>query len=373
MTAYLAYNGGVNRAQRASPRMRVRYFDEQRLVNYAPLDKANDDTREQLTEAEWSKVQRFVLSGVNANTKRMYRAHWADFAYFCQINRLRSLPARPESIALYLATLAEGELKRSTLQARLAAIVKVHDWRFAGTADYTNPGRDPLVKLALGAAIRQRVLEREAVRQVDALSPDDIATLLDQLDEVYPGDANALKVACYRALLLIGFAGGFRRSELVAVRLRDVRRTTHGLRIVLPYSKTDQIGSGMDKFINKSTKVTALCPVRALDGWLAQSNIRSKGPDSWVFPSFGSRGQMRTTHLSDKMVALLVQKLARRSGFPNWRELGGHSLRAGFITSALRQGNAEWKVRRQTGHRSSQAFRRYIRGQQDGGDAATVL
>ena len=113
--------------------------------------------------------------------------------------------------------------------------------------------------------------------------------------------------------------------------------------------------------------------IRDRDGWLALSNIRSKGLDAWVFPSFGSRGQMRVTHLSDRMVALLVQKLARRSGFPNWKELGGHSLRAGFITSALRQGNAEWKVRRQTGHRSSQAFRRYIRGQQDGGDAATVF
>lgn len=344
-----------------------------RVVNYAPLDKASDDTREALTEAEWDKVKRFVLSGVNANTKRAYKAHWADFAYFCEINRLSSMPAKPETIALYLATLAEGELKRATIQARLAAITKVHDWRFAGTVTaYANPARDPLVKLSLGAAVRQRVLAREGVRQVDALSPDDIALMLDQLGDVYPGDANILKIACYRAMLLIGFAGGFRRSELVAVRLRDIKRTPNGIRITLPFSKTDQAGAGMDKFINRATD-PELCPVRALDSWLSQSNIRSIGLDAWVFPGFGSRGQLRSTHLSDKMVALLAQNLAKRAGFPNWKELGGHSLRAGFITSALRQGNAEWKVRRQTGHRSSQAFRRYIRGQHDGGDAATVF
>lgn len=350
----------------------VRFNGTQKLVRYAPLDRADDDARDALTEAEWSKVRRFVTSGINANTQRMYRAHWADFASFCALNRKTSLPAQPQTIALYLATLAEGELKRATIQARLAAIAKVHDWRFAGTPAYANPARDPLVKLALGAAIRQRVLAREDVRQVDALAPDDLAALLDRLEVIYPGDGNAARVACYRAMLLIGFAGGFRRSELVAVRHKDIRRTTHGLRITLPFSKTDQAGLGMDKFINRAADLE-LCPVRAFETWLRHLDPPLRASDAWAFPSFTRGGTPRKTHLSDKMVALLLKTLAKSAGLANWSDLGGHSLRAGFITSALRKGNAEWKVRRQTGHRSSQAFRRYIRGQEDGGDTATVL
>jgi integrase len=158
-----------------------------------------------------------------------------------------------------------------------------------------------------------------------------------------------------RALLLVGFAGAFRRSELVALDVRDVAFTTEGLMITLRRSKTDQEGQGRSVGLPYGSRLET-CPVRSLRAWLALSEITS-GP---LFRPINRHGTMAEGRLSDRAVALVVKRTAKAAGLDP-AKYAGHSLRAGLATSAAAAGVSERAIMNQTGHKSAATVRKYIR------------
>jgi len=158
-----------------------------------------------------------------------------------------------------------------------------------------------------------------------------------------------------RALVLLGFAGAFRRSELVGLDLTDLGFNRDGLTITLRRSKTDQDGLGRKVGIPYGSNPNT-CPVRVVQTWLEQVGVIHEP----VFSSINRHGQLQGTRLSPTDVARIVKKLAVRAGL-DATKYAGHSLRAGHATSAAIAGASERSIMNQTGHRSVQMVRRYIR------------
>ncbi len=157
-----------------------------------------------------------------------------------------------------------------------------------------------------------------------------------------------------RALLLLGFTGAFRRSELVSLDLTDYEVTKEGLVIVIRRSKTDQMGEGRPVGIPYGTGKT--CPVQALQEWIQASGIQTGA----IFRVMNRHGQVLSKRLSGEAVALVVKKYVEELGFDSER-FAGHSLRAGLAISAAAAGKSEKSIMKQTGHRTSETVRRYIR------------
>jgi integrase len=157
-----------------------------------------------------------------------------------------------------------------------------------------------------------------------------------------------------RALILIGFAGAFRRSELVAVEMDDIEFNREGLTITLLQSKTDQEGQGYKKGIPYGSHPDT-CPVRSLQDWLQAAKI-TKGP---LFRRVNRYGQVGPAALTGKSVAVIVKKLAKAAGLDE-RKYSGHSLRAGLITTAANRGVDERSIMKQSGHKSLTVMRGYI-------------
>lgn len=273
------------------------------------------------------------------NTKRAYRADFADFTEWCRAAGLEMLPATPQTVGLYLSDRA-GTYKVATLQRRLTAISQAH--RIAGHhLDTRHPAiRDVWagIRRVHGTAQQQKApAVMEDIRAMTALIPD------------------SLKGARDRALLLIGFAGAFRRSELVSLTVEDIATGREGLTIMLRRSKTDQEGQGVKIAIPYGSNLDT-CPVRAYAGWLEASGIVS-GP---VFRHVNAHGHIASRHLADKSVALIVKRYAAAAGMDPAR-YAGHSLRAGLATAAAQANVSERKIMDQTRHKSVAMVRRYIR------------
>ena len=186
-----------------------------------------------------------------------------------------------------------------------------------------------------------------AQRQAKPLLREDLFRVLDAMGE-------GTKDARDRALLLIGFAGGFRRSEIVGLDCDDVERVRQGLIITLRRSKTDQEGAGRKVGIPFGR--TRHCPVLALDRWLAVSGIEA-GP---VFRPVDRHGRVASERLSGEAVSLIVKERVAAAGIDP-AGFSGHSLRAGFATSAVQAGVSTLKIRSQTGHASDAMLARYVR------------
>jgi site-specific recombinase XerD len=285
-------------------------------------------------------AQRFSAMATANNTQRAYTADWADFAAWCATEHLEALPARPETVGLYSAALAETH-KISTITRRLAAIAKQH--RNAGLESPASLRHSAVHDVIAG--IRREKGTRPEVKR--ALSTDELRKMVSAM----PATPHGLRD---RALLLIGFSGGFRRSELAAITLNHVEDTADGLKILIPRSKVDQEGEGRVIGIVYGSDPRT-CPVRAYRAWIAAAGI-TEGP---VFRHFHNR-TMGTEAITDRVVALTVKKAAERVGI-DAGVLAGHSLRAGHATTAARNGASEASIMRQTGHRSVQMVRRYIR------------
>ncbi len=274
-----------------------------------------------------------------ANTRRAYRADWADFTAWCRDRRLTALPATPETVVLYLSDLAMSR-KTSTLQRRLSAISQAHK-----AADLETPTGHHAVR-AVWSGIR-RVKGTAQEGKAPAVTRD-----LRAMVATLPGTLPGLRD---RALLLLGFAGAFRRSELAGLDIADVTTTRDGLVVDLRRSKTDQEGEGRRIGIPYGSR-PGTCPVRAVQDWLAAAKIAS-GP---LFRGVNRHGQVGKTRLSDRAVALIVKRAAAAAGLDPAR-YAGHSLRAGLATSAAAAGVSERAIMAQTGHKSLPMVRRYIR------------
>jgi integrase len=181
----------------------------------------------------------------------------------------------------------------------------------------------------------------------DALLTSDIRKMIDHCP-------SGLRGARDRALLLVGFAGAFRRSELAALEVADLKFTAEGLVIDLRRSKTDQEAKGREVGIPFGADELT-CPVRSLKAWLTRANIEL-GP---VFRSVGKNGRLSQFPLAPDSVAWIIRQAARRAGLAG--DISGHSLRSGHVTTAARAGVPELVIMRQTGHRSVTTLRKYIR------------
>ncbi len=168
-------------------------------------------------------------------------------------------------------------------------------------------------------------------------------------------------------MLLLGYAGAFRRGELAAVSMDDVQITPTRLTLTARRSKTDQDGEGMIKVI-PAMQYAAVCPVRALSSWLAAARLED-GP---LFRGIDCGGNVSARAMNSRQVARIVKHAAARSGL-NARHYAGHSLRAGFVTEAAGAGAEAWQIIEQTGHRSHASLRRYIRSAGRGAMQATHM
>jgi integrase len=275
------------------------------------------------------------------NTSRGYRSDWEHYARWCDAHGERALPGRPEAVAAYLADHAD-RLKVATLQRRLAAIAKTH--RAAG---HPSP-----------AALAHRVVDEtwKGIRRAKGVAPSAKAPLLaGDLREMMGALAPGLLGARDRALLLLGFGGAFRRSELVALNVEDVEFCAEGLLIMLRRSKTDQERVGRTIGIPFGSDPRT-CACRGLRAWLDTAELTG-GP---LFRPVNRHGRVAEQRLSDRAVALIVKRSAEAIG-RNPDEFAGHSLRAGLVTSAALAGASETSIMAQTGHRSAAMVRRYVR------------
>jgi len=290
-------------------------------------------------EAAAGQAREYVAAAKASNTRRAYRADWTHFAAWCERHGRPPLPASPETVALYLADAATS-LKPSTLQRRLASISQAHQ-----VAGYETPTRAAPVRTVWQGIARTHGV---APAQKAPLLVADVLRLVGTCAR----DAQGVRD---RALLLVGFAGAFRRSELVGVDVSDLAFGAEGVTVTVRRSKTDPEGEGRQVGIPRGAQPES-CPVRALRAWL-QCAGRQEGP---LFRSVTRHGAIQPGRLSAQAVALVVKRRAAAAGLDP-AQFAGHSLRAGLATSAAAAGVSERSIMAQTGHRSERVARRYIR------------
>lgn len=284
----------------------------------------------------------FAGASKAASTARAYSKSWRMFVEWCAERRETPAPASPATVANYLAHRAASGSKVSTVRVDLAAIRQAHM-----LANLQSPHAHPQV-LTVMSGIRRKVGVRPNGK--DALLADSIVRFCASLPDDRRGRRD-------RAMLLLGFAGAFRRSELVAVCVEHLSFAAGDGRvaIVLPRSKTDQEGHGQTKVIHSTGKPS--CPVAALRAWLSASGI-TEGP---VFRAVGRRrGGVAAHALTPSAVADLVKRCARHCGLPVER-LSGHSVRAGFATQAAINGATLKDITDVTMHRDPEVAMGYIR------------
>ena len=274
------------------------------------------------------------------STRKAYESDFRAFEQWCSVQGLVAMPASPAAVAVYLTHLADGGRKVATIERALTGIVHAHrsrgvDW----------PRAHPAIANVM-AGIRRHVGTAPAQKApvVDEL----LAAMLSTLDEDLRGHRD-------RALLTLGWSGAFRRSELVALTVADVARSSDGLIVTVRRSKGDQEGRGAEKGIPYASRA-ALCAVRSLDTWLGAAAI-TEGP---LFRYIDRHGRVHAEALSDRSVARIVQRTAERAGLDP-ATVGGHSLRAGFATTAAKRGKSLDAIMRQTLHKSERVARTYIR------------
>jgi integrase len=281
----------------------------------------------------------YVAASRAENTTRVYRTGWAQFTAWCDAHGVTPLPASAETVAFYMTDLARTA-KPATIDARLAAISSAH--RAAG---YDSPTKQEAVRL-VRRGVRRTL--GTAQRRVRPVTVPELRTMLEGLG-IDPAGCRD------RALLLLGFAGALRRSELVGLEVADVTEGADGLTVHLRRSKTDQEGAGRTVGIPFGSN-PATCPVRAWRAWLVVSGI-TEGP---AFRPVDRHGHIGLTRLSGQAVALVMKRHAARVGLDPG-EVAGHSLRAGLATSAAAVGVPERVIANQTGHKGTAMLRRYIR------------
>lgn len=271
-------------------------------------------------------------------TRRAYRNDFELFKAWAVERGVGALPATPETVAAFIAAEAERGVKPSTIGRRVAAIRYAH--RLAGlpvpTADERVKAVVRGIRREKGVApLRKSPVTSERAIAMAAFAGQDVAGLRD------------------RAILLLGFAGAFRRSELVALDVEDLEETEAGLRVRIRRSKTDQDGAGATIAIVAGS---IACPVKAVQAWRLAASIKA-GP---LFRRVRKSGQLTDTRLSDRTIANIVKAYAERIGLDP-TTFSGHSLRAGFVTSAATRGASLLKIMDQSRHKSVEMVRCYVR------------
>ena len=278
------------------------------------------------------------------NTIRAYKSDFKDFGAFCAKHSFRTLPTEPKIVALYLTYLSGKDAKMSTLRRRLVSIGMIHKLK----GHYLDTKHPIIIENLMG-------IKRSMGSFQKGKKPLLINHLKSIIDAINEQKVDELKKARDKTIILIGFGGGFRRTELISIDHEDLEFVPEGLKITLKRSKTDQYGEGTLKglpyFSNEN-----YCPVMNLKKWLDLSYINS-GP---IFRRFSKGSNITNNRLTDQSVVLLIKKYLNLAGIEN-SNYSGHSLRSGFATVAAESGADERSIMSMTGHKTTQMVRRYIK------------
>jgi site-specific recombinase XerD len=283
-------------------------------------------------------TRHFFAESTAASTRRAYRSDLRIFVEWCESKGAVALPATAETVADFVSAEAEGGISPSTLNRRIAAIKFAHE-----AAGLVSPTGNKLVSATL----------KGIKRQVGTKPVKKVAATVDKIYQMITGcDAMTLQGKRDRAILLLGFAGAFRRSELSELTLGDIETVPDGLKVTIGRSKTDQEGVGQTIAIPNG-KLNA---VGILMEYIAAAGIT----EGFVFRSVRKGGNLQDQALSPYSIACVVKKYAAAVGM-NPDDFGGHSLRAGFITSAAEAGANLFKIMDVSRHKSVQTVRGYVR------------
>ena len=278
------------------------------------------------------------------NTVRAYKSDFEDFSLFCVKNGFKSIPTDPKIVSLYLTYLSSKNVKISTIKRRLVSISVIHKIK----GHYLDTKHPIIIQNFMGIK-RSKGVNQKGKKP---LLINDLKQIIDVINQQNEPDIKKLR---NKALLLIGFAGGFRRNELISLNLEDLEFVFEGLKINVKRSKTDQFGEGFIKGIPYFENYL-YCPVKNLKHWLNISKIK-KGP---VFVRFLKGSKISNIRLTDQSVALIIKEYLTKAGIDD-KNYSGHSLRSGFATSAAEAGAEERSIMAMTGHKSTEMVRRYIK------------
>ena len=279
----------------------------------------------------------------SVNTVSAYKSDFNDFGLFCVQSGFKALPTEPKIVSLYLTYLSTKNVKFSTIKRRLVSIGVIH--RMKG--QYLDTKHPIIVENLMGIKRRKGTIQKGK----KPILINNLKKLIDVINEEKIEDINKLRD---KSILLIGFAGGFRRNEIVSLDKEDLEFVFEGLKITVKRSKTDQFGEGLTKGIPYFEKVS-YCPVATLQKWINISKI-TKGP---LFRKISKGSRLLENRLTDQTVALIIKKYLNKSGIDS-SNYSGHSLRSGFATSAAESGAEERNIMAMTGHKTTQMVRRYI-------------
>ena len=278
------------------------------------------------------------------NTVRAYKSDFKDFGLFCVKNGFKNLPTDPKIVSLYLTYLSSKNVKISTIKRRLVSIGVIHKTK----GYYLDTKHPAIIENLMGIKRRKGVSQK-------GKKPILINELKQIIDVINEENAPDIKKMRNKTLLLIGFAGGFRRNELISLNIEDIEFVFEGVKITLNKSKTDQFGEGFVKAIPHFQN-SLYCPVTSLKRWINFSKIK-KGA---LFTRFSKGSKITNLRLTDQSVALIIKEYLLKAGIDN-KNYSGHSLRSGFATSAAEAGAEERSIMAITGHKSTEMVRRYIK------------
>jgi site-specific recombinase XerD len=309
-------------------------------------------------EIALDRASDFARAEKAPNTRRAYTTDFAAFRAWCAGRGVSALPATAEIVAAFIGAEADRGIKASTIGRRVAAIRYAHKLACLPAPTEVEAVRAVMrgIRRTIGTAkapkapaTNDRLLAMVASQKMESHRAK------QEVESQGRDGANGASLAMLRdrALLLIGFAGAFRRSELVGLDVADIEETTEGLHVAIRGGKTDQERVGTTIAIARGS---VACPVEALKVWLATAGIT----EGAVFRRVNKGGKVLADRLNAQSVALIVKAYAKRAGLDP-RSFSGHSLRAGFLTSAARRGASIFKMMDVSRHRSIDTLREYVR------------
>jgi integrase len=297
-------------------------------------------------EAALAAARQIARDATAPATMRAYKADWIHFSQWCSAKGFAPVPAAPEIVGAYLASLAESH-SPATIRRRLSALAKMHRYNDLPWNSAHGAIQGPL----------QGLLRRHGrpPQKAAALT----LALLRKLLATCDGSARGRRD---RALLLFGFAGALRRSELVALNVEDVRMDADGLRLRIRRSKTDATGHGTEIGLPRG-HFENTCPLRAFEAWQAVAQ-RSAGP---LFRKISTRGNIGGAALHPDAVRRILSHRLAMAGLTaadtgaGFGRLSAHALRVGFITEAYAKGVRDEDIMAHTRHRDLRTMRGYVR------------
>ncbi len=307
----------------------------------------------QLDQSLNSDLAADFRDSVAANTWKAYRADLTDYEDWCRAKRRRW--STPDTVAAYLRAMESAGAAYATIVRRKTAIAKLLEARALlaeGTGDI-DPTKHPKVTVTL-KAIRRRIGADQD--RATPLTGERLVQVLRSID----GDTNAGRRDT--AMLLVGWYGALRRSELAAMRSPHLDLDDHGLGLALPYSKTAQDHTVYVPILRQQG--SRWCPIAALDDWLKNLDDRriSDTTDGvWLHITKGDTFGSRPRAISGDAVNNIVTRRVLAAGLPDASSYSAHSLRSGFVTEAKNRGIDEADIMKHTRHKSLVTMRLYDR------------